>query len=104
MSPLADRIVARLLTMMPPIELLRIVEMEEAERLSSLSTDTLVREHADKVVKLSSRRNGMRVAHALMLREINEAGTVQERASPRPTAKPPQRRRARHDQPELHAE
>jgi hypothetical protein len=55
-------------------------------------------------VKLSSRRNGMRVAHALMLREINEAGTVQERASPRPTAKPPQRRRARHDQPELHAE
>ena len=78
MSSLADQIVARLLTMMTPIELLRIVEMEEAERLSSLSTDTLVREHADKVVKLSSRRNGMRVAHALMLREINEAGTVQE--------------------------
>jgi hypothetical protein len=76
MFSLADRIVARLLTMMPPIELLRIVEMEEAERLSSLSADTLVREHADKVVKLSSRRNGMRVAHALMLREINEADSL----------------------------
>jgi hypothetical protein len=76
MSSLADRIVARLLTMMPPIELLRIVEMEEAERLSSLSVDTLVREHADKVMKLSSRRNGMRVVHALMLRELNEADSL----------------------------
>jgi len=76
MSPLADRIVARLLTMMPPIELLRIVEMEEAAHLSSLSADTLVREHADKILKLSSRRNGMRVAHALMIRELNEADSI----------------------------
>ena len=76
MSSFADRIVARLLTMMPPIELLRIVEMEEAERLSSLSADTLVREHADKILKLSSRRNGMRVAHALMIRELNEADSI----------------------------
>jgi hypothetical protein len=67
-SSLADQVVARLLTMVPPIDLLRIVEMEEAERLSSLSVDTLLREHADKVMKLSSRRNGMRVVHALMLR------------------------------------
>jgi hypothetical protein len=69
-SPLADQIVARLLALMPPLELLRIVEMEEAERLSSLSAETLVREHNDKIMKLSSRRNGMRVAHALMLREV----------------------------------
>jgi hypothetical protein len=75
-SSLADQVVARLLTMVPPIDLLRIVEMEEAERLSSLSVDTLLREHADKVMKLSSRRNGMRVVHALMLREINEADSL----------------------------
>jgi len=67
--PAADQIVARLLTLLTPTELLRIVEMEEAARLSSLSADTLVREHADKIVKLSSRRNGMRVAHALMLND-----------------------------------
>ena len=76
MSSFADRIVARLLTMMPPIELLRIVEMEEAAHLSSLSADTQVREHADKILKLSSRRNGMRVAHALMIRELNEADSI----------------------------
>ena len=76
MSSLADQIVARLLTMMTPIELLRIVEMEEAAHLSSLSADTLVREHADKILKLSSRRNGMRVAHALMIRELNEADSI----------------------------
>ena len=68
-SLFTDQVVAQLLTLMPPIELLRIVEMEEAGRLSSLSVDTLTREHGDKLVKLSSRRNGMRVAHALMLRE-----------------------------------
>jgi hypothetical protein len=68
-APPADQIVARLLTLLTPTELLRIVEMEEAARLSSLSTDTLVREHPDKIVKLSSRRNGMRVVHALMLND-----------------------------------
>jgi hypothetical protein len=60
-------IVAALLRSMPPIDLLRIVDMPEAEHLSSLSEDTLVREHPDKIVKLSKRRNGMRVLHALML-------------------------------------
>ena len=68
-APHADQIIARLLAMLPPIELLRVVEMEEAARLSSLSADTLVREHAGKIVKLSLRRNGMRVAHALMLND-----------------------------------
>jgi len=65
----ADEVVARLRAMLPPLELLRIVEMEEAARLSSLSVDTLVREHSDKVLRLSARRNGMRVAHALMLND-----------------------------------
>ena len=52
-----------------PVELLRIVKPEEAERLSSLSWDTITREHSDKVVQLSDRRVGMRVGHALMLAE-----------------------------------
>jgi hypothetical protein len=69
MSSLADRIVARLVTMMPPLELLRIAPMTEAERLSSLSVDQIKREHPDKIIKLSPRRNGMRVAHALMLND-----------------------------------
>jgi hypothetical protein len=49
------------------VELLRIVEPEEAERLSSLSWDTILRNHADKIVHLSKRRVGMRAGHALML-------------------------------------
>jgi hypothetical protein len=50
-----------------PVELLRFVGPEEAERLSTLSWDTIKRKHADKVVQLSERRVGMRVGHALML-------------------------------------
>jgi hypothetical protein len=72
MSSPPDQAIARLLTLMPPLELLRIVELEEAGRLSGLSTDTLVRSHPDKIVKLSPRRNGMRVAHALMLGEVSD--------------------------------
>jgi hypothetical protein len=54
-----------------PVELLRFVGAEEAERLSGLSWDTIKREHGDKVVQLSTRRVGMRVGHALML--VNNA-------------------------------
>jgi hypothetical protein len=50
-----------------PIELLRIVPPEETEKLSSADWDTLKRNHPDKVVKISKRREGMRVGHALML-------------------------------------
>jgi len=50
------------------VDLLRVVPPEEAERLSSLDRDTLQRNHGDKVVRLSKRRVGMRVGHALMLR------------------------------------
>jgi hypothetical protein len=65
----ADEIVARLLSRMPELELLRIVELAEAARLSSLSPDQLTRDYPDLIVKLSTRRRGMRVCHALMLRE-----------------------------------
>jgi hypothetical protein len=50
-----------------PVELLRIAQPEEAERLSSTSWDTLLRNHPDKIIHLSKRRVGMRVGHALML-------------------------------------
>ena len=69
MAAAADQVVDRLLALLPPLELLRIAEMSEASRLAGLSGDTLEREHPDKIVRLSKRRKGMRVAHALMLRE-----------------------------------
>jgi hypothetical protein len=49
------------------IELARIAPLDEAARLSSLSEDTIKREHSDKLVRLSPRRLGMRVRDALML-------------------------------------
>jgi hypothetical protein len=76
MATPADQVVDRLLKMLPPLELLRIAEMPEASRLAGLSGDTLEREHPDKIVRLSKRRKGMRVAHALMLRELNEADSI----------------------------
>lgn len=50
-----------------PVELLRIADPKEAERLSSTSWDTIQRNHSDKIVRLSARRVGLRVGHALML-------------------------------------
>jgi hypothetical protein len=50
-----------------PVELLRIVPPEEAERLSSMSWDTIKRRHPEWIVHLSERRVGMRTGHALML-------------------------------------
>jgi hypothetical protein len=54
------------------VELERIVDMREAERLSTLSEDTLKRRFPDKIIRLSKRRLGMRVRHALMLAERGE--------------------------------
>jgi hypothetical protein len=51
-----------------PVELLRIAEPPEVERLSSLSWDTFKRNHSDKVVQLSRRREGARVGDALFLK------------------------------------
>lgn len=50
-----------------PVALLRIASSEEAEQLSTLSWDTITRNHPDKVIHLSKRRVGIRVGHALML-------------------------------------
>jgi hypothetical protein len=48
------------------IELDRIVSITEASKLSNLSPDTLRRVHRDKIVRLSPRREGMRIRDALM--------------------------------------
>ena len=50
-----------------PVELLRVIERAEAERLSSLSWDTIKRRFPEKIVKLSERRRGIRVGDVLML-------------------------------------
>lgn len=55
------------------LERLRIAPMPEASRLSSLSEDSLRRNHRDKIIKLSPRREGMRVEDALMLRKPTHA-------------------------------
>ena len=67
-----DDIIAAILARMEPIQLLRIAPMLECEKLSSLSEDTLAREHADKIIHLSARRKGMRVIHALLLGEMTK--------------------------------
>jgi hypothetical protein len=61
----ADSLPAELLQW--PVELLRIIPPPEVERISTLSWDTVKRNHSDKIVHLSERRVGMRVGHALML-------------------------------------
>ncbi len=53
----------------PDRELDRIITLQEAEKISSLSVDSWKRHHADKVVELSPRRLGVRLRDALMLRE-----------------------------------
>jgi hypothetical protein len=70
MAAPADQVVAHLLTLLPPLELLRIVELDEASRLSGLSRDSLTRDHAAKLIHLSRRRLGMRVCNALMINEV----------------------------------
>jgi hypothetical protein len=49
------------------LELQRIVTMVEGARLAGVSLDTLKRRHADKIIRLSPRRRGIRIGDALML-------------------------------------
>ena len=50
-------------------ELDRIISLQEAEKISTLSPDSWKRNHPDKIVKLARRRLGVRLRHALMLDE-----------------------------------
>jgi hypothetical protein len=52
---------------LPLVERLRIIPLAEAARLAGLSEDGLRRHHAEKLIRLSPRRIGMRLADALML-------------------------------------
>jgi len=51
------------------VALERFVPLDEAARLRGISEDTLEREDPDKIVRLSERRKGMRIRHALMIPE-----------------------------------
>jgi hypothetical protein len=55
----------------PDRELDRIITLQEAALISSVSPDSWKRNHKDKIVKLSSRRLGIRLRHALMLGDEN---------------------------------
>jgi hypothetical protein len=51
-----------------PVEWLRIVRLDEAERLSGVSEDTLRRQYGDKIIRISPHCSGMRVGDALLLK------------------------------------
>ena len=52
----------------PALELERIITLQEAEKVSSLSINSWKRRHPDKIIELSPRRLGVRLRDALMLR------------------------------------
>jgi hypothetical protein len=53
----------------PPswIELESVQKMPVVEKITSLSSDTIRRKYGDYVVKLSARRDGMKLKHALAI-------------------------------------
>jgi len=51
------------------LELDRIISLQAAKKLSSLSPDSWKRNHPDKIVELSPRRFGVRLRDALMLKK-----------------------------------
>ncbi len=52
----------------PELALDQIISLQKAEKISSLSSNSWKRHHADKVVEMSPRRLGVRLRDALMLR------------------------------------
>ena len=52
----------------PELELQRIITLQEAEKISSLSSDSWKRHHPDKIIEISPRRLGVRLRDALMLK------------------------------------
>ena len=55
------------LRLSPELELKKIISLQTAEKISSLSVDSLKRNHSDKILELGPRRRGMRLGDALML-------------------------------------
>ncbi len=66
------------------LELDRIISLPEAEKVSSLSVNSWKRHHADKVVKLSPRRLGVRLRDALMIAKAPEQPAHKALRSSRP--------------------
>ena len=52
----------------PEVDVLRIVQLREAAKLSGLNPRTLARLHRDKLILIGARRLGMRVGDAIRLR------------------------------------
>jgi hypothetical protein len=52
----------------PERELDKIISLEQVEEVSTLSLDSIKRHHADKLIRLSPRRFGMRLRDALFLK------------------------------------
>jgi hypothetical protein len=50
-----------------PVELRKIIPLKRASELTSLSEDSLKRHHADKIRRLSPRRQGMSLGDALAI-------------------------------------
>jgi hypothetical protein len=51
----------------------RIISLKEAAKISSLSEDTLKRNHPEKILKLSIRRRGMRIGDVLRIGQPSAA-------------------------------
>ena len=51
----------------PEIALRRVIPISQAAEITNLSKDTLKRRYPDKVIRLSVRRLGMRLADALAI-------------------------------------
>jgi hypothetical protein len=51
----------------PELEQGRIITLQEAAKLSSISIDSWKRNHKDKIVKLSPRRLGVKLADVLAI-------------------------------------
>ena len=59
----------------PDLELQRIITLQEAEKISSLSSDSWKRHHSDKIIEMSPRRLGVRLRDALMMRNTSTSET-----------------------------
>jgi hypothetical protein len=51
------------------VQLMRIVSLRQAAELAGISARTMQRTHADKIIRVSPGRLGMRVRDALMIAE-----------------------------------
>lgn len=56
----------------PEITMRRVIPLSQASELSGVSVDTLKRRYATKIITLSPRRRGMRLADVLSIGEPSE--------------------------------